>query len=129
MRELARLSRFRTVSVLPLTATRMVLAAAGRDIHGAQPPAAAARFAGILETHGSKVPWYISAHTHRALESTLEACPATRYINTGTWSSDVRGQGPDQSDRQAFPYALVDVANDGATKGGLRYWRPEPDQV
>jgi len=129
VRELARLSRFRTVSALPVTATRMVLAAAGRNIHGGgQPPAAAARVAGILETYGSRVAWYVSAHTHRALESTLEASP-TRYINTGTWSSDVRGQGPDQSDRQAFPYALVDVADDGATKGGLRYWRPEPGQV
>lgn len=123
VRELARLSRFRTVSALPLTATRMVLAASGRNVNGGQPPAAAARVAGILETHGSKVAWYISAHTHRALESPLEACP-TRYINTGTWSSDIRGQGPDQSDRQAFPYALIDVADDGATSGGLRYWRP-----
>ena len=52
---------------------------------------------------------YVSGHTHRALESALEACP-TRYINTGTWCSDVRGRGPDQSDRRAFPYAMVDVA-------------------
>jgi hypothetical protein len=48
----------------------------------------------------------------------------TRYINTGTWSSDVRGPGPDQADRQAFPYALIDVDDDGTTSGGLRYWRP-----
>ena len=68
--------------------------------------------------------WYVSGHTHRALESALEACP-TRYVNTGTWSSDVRGRGPDQSDRRAFPYAVVDVARDGATSGGLRYWRPD----
>lgn len=124
VRELARLSRFRTVSALPRTAARMVLAAAGRSIAGEEAPAAAGRFARTLEVHGSGVAWYISGHTHRALESELEACP-TRYVNTGTWCSDVRGRGPDQSDRRAFPYAVVDVARDSATSGGLRYWRPD----
>ncbi|WP_077490254.1 hypothetical protein [Sinomonas mesophila] len=124
VRDLARLSRFRTVSALPLAGTRMVLAAAGRRVTGEKAPAAAGRFARTLEAHGSGVPWYVSGHTHRAVESALEACP-TRYVNTGTWSSDVRGRGPDQSDRLAFPYAVVDVAPDGATSGGLRYWRPD----
>ncbi|MDQ1060582.1 UDP-2,3-diacylglucosamine pyrophosphatase LpxH [Arthrobacter globiformis] len=126
VRDLARLSRFRTVSALPVAATRMLLAAAGRRVTGEEAPAAAGRFARTLEAHGSGVAWYISGHTHRALESTLEACP-TRYVNTGTWCSDVRGRGPDQSDRRAFPYAVVDVAGDGATSGGLRYWRPDCD--
>ncbi|MFC7847423.1 hypothetical protein ACFUTU_02990 [Arthrobacter sp. NPDC057388] len=125
VRDLARLSRFRTVSALPVAATRMVLAAAGRSIASEEAPAAAGRFARTLETHGYGVAWYVSAHTHRALESALEGCPATRYINTGTWSSDVRGSGPDQSDRRTFPYAQVDVANDGTTSGGLRYWSPD----
>ena len=124
VRDLARLSRFRTVSALPAAATRMVFAAAGRRVAGNEAPAIAGRFARTLEAHGSGVAWYVSGHTHRALESALEACP-TRYVNTGTWSSDVRGRGPDQSDRRAFPYAVVDVARDGATSGGLRYWRPD----
>ncbi len=124
VRDLARLSRFRTVSALPRTATRMVLAAAGRTTSGDKAPAAAGRFVRTLETHGSGVAWYVSAHTHRALESTLEGGSA-RYINTGTWSSDVRGRGPDQSDRRVFPYAVVDVAADGASSGGLRFWRPD----
>ena len=123
VRELAHLSRFRTVSALPVAATRMVLAAAGRTVAGRRAPAAAARFAHTLQAHGAGVAWYVSAHTHRAFESALEACP-TRYINTGTWSSDVRGRGPDQTDRRAFPYAMVDVTRDGTTSGGLRYWRP-----
>ncbi|WP_120520922.1 hypothetical protein [Arthrobacter celericrescens] len=122
VRELAGLSRFRTVSAIPVAATRMVLAAAGRSVAGHE-AAAAGRFARTLEAHGSAVAWYVSGHTHRALESALEAC-STRYINTGTWSSDVRGRGPDQSDRQAFPYAVIDVSGDGAASGGLRYWRP-----
>jgi UDP-2,3-diacylglucosamine pyrophosphatase LpxH len=126
VRDLARLSRFRTVKALPVAATRMVLSAAGRRGSGEQPPAAAGRFARTLEAHGAGVAWYVSGHTHRALESALESCP-TRYVNTGTWCSDVRGSGPDQSDRRAFPYALVDVARDGATSGGLRYWRPDGD--
>ncbi|PTT69849.1 hypothetical protein [Arthrobacter sp. HMWF013] len=124
VRALARLSRFRTVQALPRAATRMVLAAAGRRSAGEKAPAAAGRSARILEAHGSGVAWYISGHTHRALESALEAS-STRYANTGTWSSDVRGGGPDQSDRQAFPYVVVDVAHDGGTSGGLRYWRPD----
>ncbi|WP_258804055.1 hypothetical protein [Pseudarthrobacter sp. NS4] len=126
VRDLARLSRFRTVSALPRTATRIVLAAAGRSTAGEKAPAAAGRFVRTLETYGSGVAWYVSAHTHRALESALEGGSA-RYINTGTWSSDVRGRGPDQSDRRAFPYAVVEVARDGATRGGLRYWRPDGD--
>jgi UDP-2,3-diacylglucosamine pyrophosphatase LpxH len=124
VRDLARLSRFRTASALPRTATRMVLAAAGRSIASETAPAAAVQVARILEAHGSGVAWYVSAHTHRALESALAGCP-TRYVNTGTWCSDVRGRGPDQSDRGAFPYALIDVGPDGDTGGGLRYWRPE----
>ena len=124
IRDLAHLSRFRTVSALPVAATRMVLAAAGRRAAGKRAPAAAARFAHTLEAHGAGVAWYVSAHTHRAFEAALEACP-TRYVNTGTWSSDVRGRGPDQTDRRAFPYAVVDVARDGSTNGGLRYWRPD----
>jgi hypothetical protein len=123
VRELARLSRFRTVSALPRAATRLVLASTGRNVNGGQPPAAAGKVAGILETHRSPVAWYISAHTHRALEASLEASQ-TRYINTGTWSSDVRGQGPDQGDRQAFPYAIIEVDDAGAINGGLRYWHP-----
>ena len=124
LRELARLSRFRTVTALPVTATRMLLAAAGRSVAGEAAPASAGRLARTLEAHGSGVAWYVTGHTHRALESALESCP-TRYVNTGTWSSDVRGRGPDQSDRGAFPYAVVDVGGDGATSGGLRYWRPD----
>ncbi|MGY4542493.1 UDP-2,3-diacylglucosamine pyrophosphatase LpxH [Arthrobacter sp. UYNi723] len=124
VRDLARLSRFRTVSALPVAATRIVLSAAGRRVTGEKAPAAAGRFARTLEAHGSGVAWYVSGHTHRALEAAIEASP-TRYVNTGTWCSDVRGRGPDQSDRRAFPYAVVDAARDGTTSGGLRYWRPD----
>ncbi|MFP3463304.1 hypothetical protein R5O87_20920 [Arthrobacter globiformis] len=123
VRDLARLSRFRTLSALPVAATRMVLAAAGRRVTGERTPAAAGRVARTLEAHGAGVAWYVSGHTHRAAESPLGSCP-TRYVNTGTWSSDVRGHGPDQADRRAFPYAVVDVGCDGTTDGGLRYWRP-----
>jgi UDP-2,3-diacylglucosamine pyrophosphatase LpxH len=120
-RDLARLSRFRTASVLPRTATRMVLAAAGRSIASEEAPPAASQVAHTLESHGSGVAWYVSGHTHRALESALEG-GSTRYINTGTWCSDVRGRGPDQADRRTFPYAVIDGGPDGATSGGLRYW-------
>lgn len=123
VRDLARLSRFRTVSALPVAATRMLLRAAGRRVTG-EAPAAAGRFARTLEAHGSGVAWYVSGHTHWALESALEACP-TRYVNTGTWCSDIRSFGHDKSDRRAFPYAVVNVAPDGAISGGLRYWHPD----
>jgi UDP-2,3-diacylglucosamine pyrophosphatase LpxH len=124
VRDLARLSRFRTVTALPATALRMVRRSTGRTLRREEAPAAAGSITRTLEAHGFGVAWYISGHTHRALESELEAS-TTRYVNTGTWSSDVRGPGPDQSDRRAFPYAVVDVGPDGATSGGLRYWRPD----
>ncbi|GKV73168.1 MULTISPECIES: metallophosphoesterase family protein [Pseudarthrobacter] len=124
VRDLARLSRFRTASALPRAATRLALAAAGRSAAVGKPPASAVRVARTLEAHGSGVAWYISGHTHRALESALGSRP-TRYVNTGTWCSDVRGRGPDQSDRRVFPFAVVDVAPGGGTSGGLRYWRPD----
>ena len=122
VRELARLSRFRTVSALPVAATRMVLAAAGLKVTGSAAPPAAVRTALTLDTHGSEVAWYVSGHTHRALESALEGS-RTKYINTGTWSSDVRGQGPDRADPSVFPYVLISIAADGVASGGLRYWR------
>lgn len=123
VRDLARLSRFRTVTAVPVAATRMALAAAGRSIASEKVPAAADRVTRTLEAHGIGVPWYISAHTHRALELPLGS-GATSYINTGTWSSDVRGSGPDQADRGAYPYAVIEVTPDGGTRGGLQYWRP-----
>ncbi len=123
VRELASLSRFRTVSALPVAAFRMLIRVAGRSVAG-EAPAAARQVARTLEAHGSGVPWYVTGHTHAALESALEAC-STRYINTGTWSSDVRSCGPDKFDRRAFPYATVEVAPDGTTSGGLRYWRQD----
>ncbi|TLM84191.1 hypothetical protein [Pseudarthrobacter sp. NamE5] len=124
VRDLARLSRFRTVSALPVAASRMLLGAAGLRATGEDAPPAAGRVARTLEAYGSGVAWYISGHTHRALESEIPASP-TRYVNTGTWSSDVRGGGPDQADRGAFPYAVVEVAPSGAVTGGLRYWRAD----
>jgi hypothetical protein len=124
VRDLARLSRFRTVSALPATAVRMVRRSTGRAVSGEEAPVAAGSITRTLEAHGFGVAWYVSGHTHRALEATVTAS-ATRYVNTGTWCSDVRGHGPDQSDRRAFPYAVIDVDPDGATSGGLRYWRPE----
>ncbi len=123
VRDLASLSRFRTVSALPVAAFRMLLRVAGRSVAG-EARVAARQFAHTLEAHGSGVAWYVSGHTHSALESALEAC-STRYINTGTWSSDIRSCGPDKFDCRAFPYATVNVACDGTTSGGLRYWRPD----
>ncbi len=124
VRDLARLSRFRTVSALPATAIRMVRRGIGRAVPGEEAPAAAGSITRTLEAHGFGVAWYISGHTHRALESPVTAS-TTRYVNTGTWCSDVRGHGPDQSDRRAFPYAVITVDPDGGTSGGLRYWRPD----
>ena len=47
------------------------------------------------------------------------------YLNTGTWSDDVRGGGPDRRDDQLFPYIRVDAldANGVVTaQASLRYW-------
>lgn len=124
VRDLWRISRFRTVPAITGTARRLLARWRGGDPNGAGPLAAASQVARILTAHDAPVRWYLTGHTHRAVEASIPGT-ATQYINPGTWCSDVRGPGPDHDDLSRYPYVLIHVADDGAATAGLRYWRDD----
>jgi UDP-2,3-diacylglucosamine pyrophosphatase LpxH len=121
---LACASRFRTAAAA-VGASRRVLAR--RVKVGARGPMlrqAAERVHSALELHGATVPAVIFGHTHRAERQAIAGTSAF-YLNTGTWSDDVRGGGPDRGDDQLFPYIRVDALDvDGVVTAhaSLRYW-------
>ena len=121
-RALWRVSRFRTVPAITGTAKRLLSRRLGRGPSGLGMLPAAARVARTLTDHGTPVRWYLSGHTHRAIDEPIPGT-TTRYLNTGTWCSDVRGRGPDHDDPSCYPYAQIDVADDGTATAALRYWR------
>ena len=70
------------------------------------------------------MPSLVFGHAHRADHHVIAGTSAC-YLNTGTWSDDVRGAGPDQSDDRLFPYVRVDATGeDGAVtaQAALHYW-------
>ena len=78
----------------------------------------------MLDERGAAVPSLVFGHAHRADHHVIAGTSAC-YLNTGTWSDDVRGPGPDQSDDRLFPYVRVDATGeDGAvtTQAALHYW-------
>jgi hypothetical protein len=86
----------------------------------------------VLDEHGAAVPSLVFGHAHRAGHDVIAGTSAS-YLNTGTWSDDVRGRGPDQSDDRLFPYVRIDATGGDAevtTQAALRYWSsrsgPEP---
>jgi hypothetical protein len=110
---LHRLSRFRPQATLARLARRRLrrvppdsyLIAAARHIHE------------VLSAAGHPVPAYVFGHTHRARAEPL--VDGAWYLNTGTWSADVRGDGPDRDDPDLFPYVELRA---GAVPT-VRYWR------
>ena len=121
-RALWRVSGFRTLPAIAGTARRLLSRRLGRAPQGLGMLPAAARVARTLTDHGTPIRWYVSGHTHRAIDAPIPGS-TTRYLNTGTWCSDVRDRGPDHDDPSCYPYAQIDVADDGTATGALRYWR------
>ena len=133
-RDLWRVSRFRLVPAVAATGGRILrrrVARLGRLVarHGgatrsaaAGPPPFAAQVAHTLTAHGAPVAFYLCGHTHRAAVAPI-AGTGTRWANTGTWCSDIRGAGPDLDDPSLFPVVLIDADGDGSVQGGLEYWR------
>jgi UDP-2,3-diacylglucosamine pyrophosphatase LpxH len=142
-RDLWRVSRFRLVPVATATGRRVVTrlvtrlvarllarlatplvtrrgGAAHRVATG--PPPHSAQIALTLAAHGAPVAWYLCGHTHRAAEAPITGT-TTRWANSGTWCSDIRGAGPDLDDPRLFPVVLIDADGDGSVQGGLEYWR------
>jgi hypothetical protein len=130
-RALWRVSRFRLLPAVAITGARVLrrLVAArlptatepGPDSPEGAPPFAV-QVAVTLAAHGAAVAWYVTGHTHRAGTAAVPGT-STRWANTGTWCSDIRGPGPDRDDHGLFPYLTVDATGDGAVTGTLAYWR------
>ena len=123
-RALARTSRFRTLPVALDAGRRVAARRLGIERPGARLHRAAARVHAVLDEHGATVPSVVFGHAHRADHDVIAGTSAC-YLNTGTWSDDVRGPGPDQSDDRLFPYVRVDATGeDGAvtTQAALHYW-------
>jgi hypothetical protein len=96
----------------------------GLEHPGARLYRAAARVHAVLDEHGTAVPSLVFGHAHRADHHVIAGTSAG-YLNTGTWSDDVRGRGPDQSDDRLFPYVRIDATGgDGGvtTQAALHYW-------
>jgi hypothetical protein len=100
---------------------RVVLRQLGRDSPGAYLESAAVKVHVALAAHHCAAPWYVVGHSHRATETSLDGA-AVGYLNTGTWSADVRGTGPDTLEPMLFPLVRLDVKN-GAALASLKYWR------
>jgi UDP-2,3-diacylglucosamine pyrophosphatase LpxH len=131
-RALARTSRFRTLPAAVDVTRRVAARRMGSERPGAGLRRAAARVHAVLDEHGAAVPAVVFGHAHRAERDAIAGTSAC-YLNTGTWSDDVRGHGPDQRDDRLFPYVRIDATSGGGvvtTQASLRYWSsrsgPEP---
>ncbi|TDO34241.1 hypothetical protein EV643_12826 [Kribbella sp. VKM Ac-2527] len=124
LRALARISRFRPVPAAAAVLGRVLARSVGRDRGGAYLESAAAEVHRTLTEHGCAVPWYLFGHTHRAQWAFVEGGDS-RYLNSGTWSADVRGSGPDSADTTLFPVATIGISG-SRVRGWLRYWRWSP---
>ncbi|TCN37650.1 hypothetical protein EV644_11186 [Kribbella orskensis] len=124
LRALAQVSRFRLVPAAAAVAGRVLARSVGRDRQGAYLESAAAEVHRTLSEHGCAVPRYLFGHTHRALLRAVEASDSC-YLNTGTWSADVRGRGPDLADPALFPVATIGIRGP-QVRGWVRYWRWSP---
>ena len=121
---LARASRFRTVAAAVGVSRRVLSRRVGVGPRGPVLWQAAARVHSTLELYGAPVPTVLFGHTHRAEKQGIAGTSAC-YLNTGTWSDDVRGDGPDRGDDRLFPYVRVDAVDvDGVVTAhaSLRYW-------
>lgn len=122
LHELASLSPFRfgrscVLAGARIAGRRLGLVRAG-DLLAAQAGAVHA----ALCRAGSPAPTYVFGHTHRAEQRHLPGRPSATYLNTGTWSDDVRGVGPDREDDHLFPYARV-RADRAGVRSESSYWR------
>jgi len=123
-RALAGTSRFRVVPAAAGVGRRVLARRIGVGARGPVLAHAAARVQSALDLHGAPVPFVLFGHTHRAEKHVIAGTSAC-YLNTGTWSDDVRGDGPDRRDGQLFPYIRVDalgVEDVVTAQASLRYW-------
>jgi hypothetical protein len=122
--EVAAVSRFGARG-LAATARRTVERRVGVQRPGTYLAPRAAAIHRILTRYGVPAAAYVFGHNHRAERLVLPDAPAAVYLNAGTWCTEVRGPGPDQLDRQLFPFVRI-AATSGGVEAELRFWRHNP---
>lgn len=120
--DLAATSRFGVGRALVASARRVVERRVGVDRPGTNLAAPAAAIHRILTGYGSPAAAYVFGHNHRAERLDLPGAPAAAYLNTGTWSTQVRGRGPDRVDGKLFPYVRVSATPAGVDADVI-FWR------
>ncbi|MCW2765196.1 MAG: hypothetical protein JWO11_1155 [Nocardioides sp.] len=121
--DLAAMSRFGAARALAAIARRTVERRVGVERPGTYLAPRAAAIHRILTRHGLPAAAYVFGHNHRAERLDLPDAPAAVYLNAGTWCTEVRGRGPDQVDRQLFPFVRI-AATPGGVDADLLFWRP-----
>ncbi len=120
--EVAATSRFNTGRALTAAARRSLERRVGVNRPGTYLAPRAAEIHRILTRHGQPAAAYVFGHNHRAERLDLPDAPAAAYLNAGTWGADIRGTGPDQVDRELFPFVRI-TATPGCVRAELLFWR------
>jgi hypothetical protein len=120
--EVAAVSGFATARALAAGAWRTVERHRGVERPGTYLVPRAAAIHRILTGHGVPAAAYVFGHNHRAERLDLPDEPAAAYLNAGTWCTQVRGPGPDQDDRQLFPFVRITAGPDRVDPE-LLFWR------
>ena len=120
--EVAAVSKFATARALSAGAWRTVERHLGVERPGTYLAPRAAAIHRILTRHGMPAAAYVFGHNHRAERLALPDEPAAAYLNAGTWCTQVRGSGPDQDDRQLFPFVRITAGPDRVDPE-LLFWR------
>lgn len=120
--DLAATSRFGIARGVVAGARRFVERRIGAERPGTYLAASAAAIHQILTRHGSPAAAYVFGHSHRAERLGLPGSPAAAYLNAGTWSTQVRGRGPDRADPDLFPYVRVSATPAGVDADVI-FWK------
>lgn len=119
--ELARVSQFTVAASVVGISRRVAERRWGLDRQGGYLAPKAELIHRALSAAGQPAAAYVFGHSHRAEKLPLKGEPAAAYLNSGTWSDNVRGAGPDRDDRRWFPYVTV-TADDAGVRAEARFW-------
>jgi hypothetical protein len=120
--DLAAVTRFKVGTAVVASARRTAERFVGVHHPGAHYAARAAAIHRVLAGYESPAAAYVFGHNHRAERVALPGEPAAAYLNAGTWSTDVRGRGPDRVDGKLFPYVRVFATSTGVD-ADVAFWR------
>lgn len=121
--DLGGLSRFRMAAAL----TGAVRRQCERRLGYSRPSPLLERAAQVHRTmvrHGRAAGTYVFGHDHRAAREPLPVNPPAVYLNCGTWSDQVRGEGPDRDVRSQFPFVRLREEHAGPVVSELGWHTP-----